>query len=291
MTIIKQGNTYHAELSVPKDVQYVVGRRRFRKTLNTTDIKEAKRKEPFIISGWKEKIAIARGKGGDIIELRQRYLSAGEHEQFMLEDMFQDIVADDFGKAHYSQLSKEENEKAFHKYSIMTGKKTPTDILLNQWLKSWNVKQKGREQGHRYIRRFCKRFVTTDQVTKPTLLQWCDHMINEQRLERKTVRCILSPCKVYWEYLEINDYVKINPFTNINLNQSKFKTKKPARQAFSNNEIKLLYNELKNKSNNEPELFSIFQIAIYTGARIEEICQIRTKDVTDKCIKIINSKT
>ena len=45
MTIIKQGNTYHAELNVPKDVQYVLGRRRFRKTLNTTDIKEAQRKE------------------------------------------------------------------------------------------------------------------------------------------------------------------------------------------------------------------------------------------------------
>ena len=43
MTIIKQGNTYHAELNVPKDVQYVIGRRRFRKTLNTTEIKEAQR--------------------------------------------------------------------------------------------------------------------------------------------------------------------------------------------------------------------------------------------------------
>ena len=47
MTIIKQGNTYHAELNVPKDVQYVLGRRRFRKTLNTTDIKEAQRKGTF----------------------------------------------------------------------------------------------------------------------------------------------------------------------------------------------------------------------------------------------------
>ena len=44
MTIIKQGNTYHAELNVPKDVQYVIGRRRFRKTLNTTDIKEAQKR-------------------------------------------------------------------------------------------------------------------------------------------------------------------------------------------------------------------------------------------------------
>ena len=69
MTIIKQGNTYHAELNVPKDVQYVLGRRRFRKTLNTTDIKEAQRKEPFVVSAWKEKIAIARNKGGIYMSL------------------------------------------------------------------------------------------------------------------------------------------------------------------------------------------------------------------------------
>ncbi len=50
-----------------------LGRRRFRKTLNTTDIKEAERKEPFVVSAWKEKIAIARNKGGDIHELSQIY--------------------------------------------------------------------------------------------------------------------------------------------------------------------------------------------------------------------------
>ena len=96
MTIIKQGNTYHAELNVPKDVQYVLGRRRFRKTLNTTDIKEAQRKEPFVVSAWKEKISIARNKGGDIHELSQIYKESSEEAQFELEEMFQDIVVDDY---------------------------------------------------------------------------------------------------------------------------------------------------------------------------------------------------
>ena len=38
-------------------------------------------------------------------------------------------------------------------------------------------------------------------------------------------------------------------------------------------------------------MFHLFQIAIYTGARIEEICQIKTTEVSDNSIRIVNSKT
>ena len=291
MTIFLHRHIYHAELSVPKDVRHVIGRRRFRKTLNTSDIHEARRKEPIVVSAWKEQIAIARGKGGDVAELRKMYLGASEEAQFELEEMFQDIVVDEQGKTHISQLTTEENEKAFHKYSILTGKKIPIDILLDKWISIWNVKLKGREQGYRYVKRFCDRFETTDQVSKTKLLQWCDFLINEQGLGRKTVRCILSPCKVYWEYLELNGHVKDNPFIGINLNKSNFRTERNPRQAFTRNEINFLHNELQKKSNQEPELFHLFQIGIYTGARIEEICLIRTKDVSENTIRIIESKT
>ena len=54
MTIFLHRHIYHAELSVPKDVRHVIGRRRFRKTLNTSDIHEARRKEPIVVSAWKE---------------------------------------------------------------------------------------------------------------------------------------------------------------------------------------------------------------------------------------------
>ena len=195
------------------------------------------------------------------------------------------------GGTSISQLTTEENEKAFHKYSILTGKKIPIDILLDKWISIWNVKLKGREQGYRYVKRFCDKFETTDQVSKTKLLQWCDYLINEQGLCRKTVRCILSPCKVYWEYLEINGHVKDNPFIGINLNKSNFRTERNPRQAFTRNEINFLHNELQKKSNQEPELFHLFQIGIYTGARIEEICLIRTKDVSENTIRIMESKT
>ena len=291
MTIIKQGNTYHAELNVPKDVQYVLGRRRFRKTLNTTDIKEAQRKEPFVVSAWKEKIAIARNKGGDIHELSQIYKESSEEAQFELEEMFQDIVVDDYGKTHLSQLTPEENKKALYKYQLLTGQKIKIEVLLDEWLESWPVQQKGKEQGARYIRKFCSRFEITEKVTKASLMEWCDYLIKHEGLSSKTVRCRLSPCKVYWEFLEIKGYVNTNPFTNINLNNTTFKNVTQSRESFSNEEIKHIFNEIKKISNSEPQLFQLYQIAIYTGARIEEICKIKTTEVSETSIRIVNSKT
>ena len=112
MTIYLHRNIYHAELTVPKDVRHLIGRRRFRKTLQTTDIKKARRKEPIIVAAWTEQIAIARGDGDTISEYARQYKEANYEGKKELEEVFQDMVADDFGKAHYSQLTEEEDKKA-----------------------------------------------------------------------------------------------------------------------------------------------------------------------------------
>lgn len=291
MTIIKQGNIYHAQLAVPKDVQRLIGKKHFRKSLKTTDIKYAKRKEPLLISAWKEKIEIARGNGGDIKQLAQQYREASDEGKDALEDVFQDMVADDYGKVHYSDLSPEQSEKAFYKYEILTGKIIQTNILLKEWLDSWEVNQKGKEQGQRFVEEFCKEFPATRDVTKQSLFEWCSLMMQVRELTKKTISCRLSPCKMYWQHLQIKGYVDPdkNPFTNLRLTQKSKSKKNDSREEFSIDEINKLTKEIKNKS--DPELYYLFQIAIYTGARIEEICKIKKSDVGKVSMKIVNSKT
>ena len=293
MTIIKQGNIYHAELKVPGDVREIIGQNKFRKSLQTTDIKEAKRKEPIIVSAWKEKIEIARGNGGDIRQLAQQYREASDEAKDALEDVFQDMVADDYGKVHYSDLSPEQSEKAFYKYEILTGKIIQTNILLKEWLDSWGVNQKGKEQGQRFVEEFCKEFPATRDVTKQSLFEWCSFMMEVKELTKKTISCRLSPCKMYWQYLQIKGYVDPdkNPFTNLRLTQKSKSKKNNSREEFSIDEINQLSKEIKKKSNSDPELSHLFQIAIYTGARIEEICKIKKSDVGKESIKITDSKT
>ena len=294
MTIIKQGNIYHAELKVPKDVQGCVGKKKFRKSLKTTNIKVAKRKEPLIIAGWKEKIEVARGNGGDIQYYAQQYRDADDEGKEILEHIYQDMVIGEHGKFFHEELSEKDKQKAIYKYKLITGQKIITNIKLNQWLSQWDVNQKSREQGGRYVTEFCERFLSTDQVNKKNLSIWCNELIFDKGLSKKTITCRLSPCKSYWEYLQIKGYVDPdkNPFINLKIPGNKrMMLSKESREEFSVEEINKLQVEIKKKSNIYPELNHLFQIAIYTGARIEEICKISKDDIKSEVIKIANSKT
>ena len=94
--------------------------------------------------------------------------------------------------------------------------------------------------------------------------------------------------------LQIKGYVDPdkNPFINLKIpGNKKMMLSKESREEFSIEEINQLQVEIKKKSNIYPELNHLFQIAIYTGARIEEICKISKDDIKSKVIKIANSKT
>ncbi|MFL2945432.1 MAG: DUF6538 domain-containing protein [Parvibaculales bacterium] len=47
MTVIEQNGIWHAELTIPKDVRHTLGKRKFRKSLQTRDKNEALRKAQF----------------------------------------------------------------------------------------------------------------------------------------------------------------------------------------------------------------------------------------------------
>ena len=125
-------------------------------------------------------------------------------------------------------------------------------------------------------------------------MKWCNELIIDKGLSKKTIKCRLSPCKSYWEYLQIKGYVDPdrNPFINLKIpGIDKTKQSKESREEFSVEEINQLQVEIKKKSNIYPELNHLFKIAIYTGARIEEICKISKNDIKSEVIKIATSKT
>jgi hypothetical protein len=59
--------TYFALLTVPKDVQYILGKKRFFKTTGTSDLRIAQAKADIFVIQWKAEIANARQKADDPI--------------------------------------------------------------------------------------------------------------------------------------------------------------------------------------------------------------------------------
>ena len=290
MGLINQNGIWHAELTIPKDVRHTLGKRKFRKSLQTRDKNEALRKAQFYIARWKEHIALARGKGGDVKFYREMYDNTSDEGKEVLEEMYAELVVDAYGKAHASQLAPNELENSQEAFRLMTGKETRTDIYIDEWLSHWDVKPQTRNQGKRYVEEMAVRFPLLSLFSRKAIKEWYQDLYKEKKISVKTFNGRLSPCKSYWSYLQDKGVISeaVNPFDKLGLRETK---RNNSRQPFSVLEIQKLYEHLKARSNQDPQLFQLFTLAIYTGARIEELCSIKVTDVGEGYIEISNSKT
>lgn len=290
MSLINQNGIWHAELTIPKDVRQSLGKRKFRKSLQTRDKNEALRKEQFLVARWKEHIAVARGKGGDVKFYREMYENTSDEGKEVLEEMYAELVVDAYGKAHTSQLTSNQLENSQEAFRLMTGKETRTDIYIDEWVSHWDVKPQTRNQGKRYVQEMAARFPLLSMFSRKALKEWYQELQSEKKISVKTFNGRLSPCKRYWAYLQDQGVVSeaINPFDKLGLRAS---TKGNNRQPFTLLEIQKLHEHLKARSNQDPQLFQLFKMAIYTGARIEELCNIKVEDVGEGYLEISSSKT
>lgn len=290
VTLINQNGMWHAELTIPKDVRQILGKRKFRKSMRTSDKSEAARKSQFVIARWKEHIAVARGKGGDVSFYREMYDNTSDEGKDVLEEMFAELVVDDYGKAHASQLSPSQLKNSQEAFQLMTGKETRTDIYIDEWLSGWDVKLQTMNQGRRYVEAMALKFPVVSMLTRKVVKAWYKELQEEKGITVKTFNGRLSPCKGYWSYLQDKGVVSeaLNPFDGLGLRDKK---RDIVRQPFTVLEIRKLFAHLKAESNQDPQLFQLFRLAIYTGARIEELCSIKTDEVGDGYLEISNSKT
>ena len=70
------------------------------------------------------------------------------------------------------------------------------------------------------------------------------------------------------------DFESTNPFTKLRI---KDKDDEDSRKDFSVPEIRQLIEESKN----DPILCSLIKLAFYTGARLEELCQLQRDDIIE----------
>ena len=100
-----------------------------------------------------------------------------------------------------------------------------------------------------------------------------------------TLRNLKSDLSSLFGWAEGRGYIEHNPIQNIKIsNKSKSKKK---RKPWSNEYIIAFLSHEKITMND----FSATAIALFTGMRIEEICQLKGKDIEEGCIKIEEGKT
>ena len=289
--------TYFALLTIPKDVQHILGKKRFFKTTGTGDLKIAQAKAELFVIKWKAEIANARQNTDDPIinsalELNKMSKTTPWHmlsdvideETDRLRNETSDIVADTFN-------------------AIAIGKAKVLDTFVPAW-EQYQVDRglvaKNISQMKSDLSLLFEYIPTTELVTSTNCDAWINLIAQTNNYKSSSVTRIIAACNNFYRYLQdVSVFPDDAP--------SPFKVPKTYKQSkkinakvinkrsswipFSKTEVEELHKQANLK--NDHQLADLIEIAAYTGARIEEICSLKTDfiNLDEMTFQINDAKT
>jgi len=289
--------TYFALLTVPKDVQHILGKKRFFKTTGTGDLKIAQAKADLFIIKWQAEIANARQNSDDPIirsalELSRMSKSSPTY-------LVQDIIENET-----SRLRNETNEFVAETFEqIATGKAKVLETYIANWEKHQHARgleEKSISQMKSDLNLLTEYIHTTTMVDNKNCDAWINLIAKTNGYKSSSVTRIISACNNFYRYLQ-----EISVFTEDMV--SPFKVPKAYRQSkkhnakqvnkrsswvpFTKNEVEALYSAAAKKG--DSDLVDLIAIAAYTGSRIEELCSLNKEyvNLNDKTLTIVDAKT
>ncbi len=281
--IQKRRNCYYALLDVPVDVRHLL-RRRYVKSLGTDSLSVAKTRVGRWISLWKSEIAAARQGplDADLLYWRKALADPDRAAKVYDDDWPpRDVVLDAL------QDRAEEIERGAPGAGVRFYKRVTSELIgtlehLEDYLASTHNTERTVERKRADVTRMAQQLTTTKDVTRAAVRGWCDEMAVDDGLQPRTISRILSGCRGYWHYLEAHGIVAddVEPFDRLHLStkgSTRGATRGDDRQPFEATDVVKL---LQEAATGDPVLADLICVASYTGARIEELCQLRVENVT-----------
>lgn len=288
MPIEKRHRTYFAYLDIPKDVRKAIGRRVYRQTLKTDSRSVAERRAAPIVAQWKAEIARAREEPNhnDARFWRDalRRAETPEAQALVMEQI--EMAAWDIGAVNVENIGERPSTapEAQRFFAEATGALVATDEHLEEWIGSLQVKAKTVSMRRATINRLAEKFPTLRDITRKEVRRWATELLAE--LKSATVQRMMTDCRTYWRYLETIEAVPEDsePFDRLGL-----KVKNASWLPFEPADVvKLLDGAIAREDN---ELADLIRLAMYTGARREELCSLKVASINGDRFDIVDAKT
>lgn len=291
--------TYFAVLYVPKDIQHIIGKTKFSRSTQTGDPNLAERRASSFVIGWRAEISRARHEEPDPIisealdllnNLRRKDIYSGTVEE-IIETRIWEINKE--GGSH--------NAKDFE--LIATGERKVLSALIPEW----KIHETSRGLGKKTIDQMVcdvtlltESFRTSNLLTSQYTSLWIRELALKANLTPSSVTRIIGFCKNFYRYLQtIEEVEKNRPDPFIIPNEYKKSKKANAKDTnkirswlpFDEDDVVSLYHEALRKK--DQILADLIIIGAYTGARIEEICSLKSTEITlaKSCFNIVDAKT
>jgi integrase len=291
-----QGATYHARLTIPKDVRSKFGNKtELWRTTGTGNKRLADVRGAEMIAAWKREVYAARNgvnvtewtkewakelRGISTKPAEDRMASDRELVEGIMIDQLEDMVQD-------GQMTLPEAKAA---YEVATGRRVLLADHKDDYLKQYrthNIKTQAAYKAA--VERFLRQFSDDQQVTPKSLKQWVVAMADEDELAAKTITRMINQAESFWSYLIEYEIVQRepNPFVQANLAVPKSAAKKVEVLPFAPEEVVGFLRSPVVQG--DEQLALLITLGMYTGARIEELAMLK-KSVLDFNNEVIHFK-
>jgi integrase len=295
-----QGTIYHARLTVPKDVRDKFGNKvEMWRTTGTGNKRLAELRGAQIIVDWKREVLSARN-GVDVTEWTKAwakqirsantvptdddavpgYKSPSEREaseHIMLEQL-EDMVEE-------RRFTVPQAKAAFE---VAIGHRVILGDYRDDYMRQYrNHSIKTRAAYQAAVDRFVSHFPDNQQVSPKALKAWVTAMVDEEELAAKTVTRMINQARVFWSYLDEHEIVAEPSITAAFAQLKVPKTAKKQESVIPFSAAEVVSILRSPVAVEDPQLTLLIKIAMYTGARIEELAMLKRSDLDFK-LEVMN---
>ena len=316
----RRHNVYWVRVWVPEPVRENLGKSELWQNLYTTDLAEANRKKHRVVAELMEVIEQSkRDRDGTLdtvsreeklkefaLEFTRKSDAANNYDEEDVEDFFEEAIAAETYKLygdkegeelinfnHPESNAIENNPSAVRalidSYKIHSHEHVPisavSKIFLSEESKSLKPSSFRRKQKHidQFIKWSGNRNIS--KITKKITGDFVTSIISKQDPAYDTLRNIVADISSLFSWAEGRGYIDRNPFYKLKLPRAKKGTQK--RRPWTNEEIMWFIGSSAIGKNE----FTATVVAMYSGMRLEEICNIQEKHVFDGCFHVYEGKT
>jgi integrase len=316
----RRHNVYWVRVWVPEPLRGILGKSELWQNLYTTDLAEANRKKHRVVAELMEVIEQAkRDREGTLDKvsreekLKQYALkytresdAAKNNDDEDVEDFFDEAIeakiyelyGDKDGEGilnfgHPESDASEKNPSAvkalIDSYKIHTHDYEPISSISKLFLseESESLKPSSFRRKKKHIEQFIKWSGDRDisKITKKIAGEYVTSIISNKNPAYDTLRNIVGDISSLFSWAEGRGYLDRNPFYKLKLPKADKGSQK--RRQWANEEILMFLSSSKIGINE----FTATVVGMYSGMRLDEICNIQKAHISDNCFRILEGKT
>ena len=316
--LLKRGRTWYVRFAIPHTVQDIFGKQEFVQSLKTRDFQEAKLLKHKYLDRYAQMISVAkrqlstnRSKEDQLIDCGLMLRQFNEQEPLTDDSWNSDVLESKLEELWGPEVAHSVLNGHHHDYK---GTQVPIGIVeaLKDAYKASDpdtallslMKDKFIEVQKRSLKEYTcsrklmnlERFIgwygdkDIRSVQKKHVSEFLSELIERENYAKNTIDGILGDLSSFFNWAEGSGLISHNPVNGVSKVIPIPKGKSIDDQSnlpYSNDMLERWFDHIKD----EPMIFGISCIGLYSGMRLDEICSLKKEDVVDDCFLITSGKT